>query len=93
MSFISVIIGGLAIAASWSQDDIMNYIYGYGSLILMTLFVTTGMSIMILEGKYSALTILTKFCIIGRVVSDFAKECASATGMAHQIDSIYMQGS
>ena len=30
--------------------------------------------------------------IVGNLSSDFAKECSSKTGIAHQIDQIYLQG-
>lgn len=52
ISFFCVICGGLAIAASWTQDNIMNYIFGYASLILLAVFISTGMSILILESKF-----------------------------------------
>ena len=51
ISFFCVICGGLAVAASWSQDDIMNYIFGYANLILMVAFFSVGMSIIILQRK------------------------------------------
>jgi len=78
IAFFCVICGGLAVAASWSQDEIMNYIFGYANLILMVAFVSVGMSIIILQA---------------RVISDFSKECATSTGKAHQIDNMYKQGS
>ena len=55
ISFFCVICGGLAVAASWSQDAIMNYIFGYANLILMVAFVSVGMSIVILQCKFNSL--------------------------------------
>ena len=48
IAFFCVISGGLSIAASWSQEAVINYIYGYANLILMSLFAAVGLSIMIL---------------------------------------------
>ena len=92
ISFFCVICGGLAVAASWSQEAIINYIFGYANLILMAMFMSVGMSIIILQCKWNYHLSNLKISL-ARVVSDFAKECATTTGKAHQIDTMYKQGS
>ena len=58
ISFFCVICGGLAVAASWSQEAIINYIFGYANLILMAMFMSVGMSIIILQCKFNSQPVL-----------------------------------
>lgn len=71
MSFCVIIAAALGIAAAFSGDHCVTYIFGYANLLMFLFFGCIGMSMCILSS---------------RLISDFDKECVAKTGIAYSID-------
>ena len=77
VAFVCIFVAAFGVAASYSHDHLISYMFGYMSSIFAMIFIAAISAYLIL---YT------------RVADDLGKECLTKTGMAHQIDSIYSQG-
>lgn len=77
VAFVCVFIGAFGVAASYSHDHFISYLFGYTSSILSMVF----------------FAFITGYLILNsRLQEDLGKECLTKTGIAHQIDQIYQDG-
>ena len=77
VSFLIIMASAFGVSAAFSGDHCVTYLFGYFSLLMFLTFGAIGTSIVVLKN---------------RLVDDFDKECASKTGVAYTIDSIYNEG-
>jgi hypothetical protein len=75
ISFAIILAASFGISAAFSGDHCMTYIFGYFSFLMMLTFGAMGVSMVVLSNN---------------ITSDFDKECIADTGIAYQIDNIYL---